>query len=221
MKKQFMDRLSARTGLETIAQEPFVPTVEQAKIHQGWLTSTQVNFCARSYQAVAQDHEDAAAFTVLGGYLRNSFLHTMIREKGGAYGGGAGYDSDNGAFRYFSYRDPRLEETLDDFDASLEWLNNGEHEARMLEEAILGVISSLDRPRSPAGEAVNAYYSELNGRTPEQRRRYRKRILDVSLEDLRRVANKWLTSEKANTAVITDPGKRELIESINLEAEVV
>ncbi|TNG01776.1 MAG: peptidase M16, partial [Gammaproteobacteria bacterium] len=60
IKQQFMDRLSANTGLETIEQKPFAPTVDQTKIHQGWLTSTQVNFCAKSYQAVAQDHEDAA-----------------------------------------------------------------------------------------------------------------------------------------------------------------
>jgi Zn-dependent M16 (insulinase) family peptidase len=221
MKQHFMDQISGRGGLAIKEHKPYMPSINPTTTRQGWLTSTQVNFCAKSYQAVAQEHEDAAAFTVLGGYLRNNFLHTMIREKGGAYGGGAGYDSDNGLFRYYSYRDPRLEETLNDFDASLDWLANGEHEPRMLEEAILGVISALDRPRSPAGEAVNAYYSELNGRTPEQRRRYRKRILDVSLEDLRAVAERWLTADKQNVAVITDPGKRELIESLKLEPEVV
>ncbi|KXS47524.1 MAG: peptidase M16C associated domain-containing protein, partial [Marinobacter sp. T13-3] len=77
-----------------------------------WLTSTQVNFCAKAYPTVPVDHPDAAALTVLGGFLRNGYLHRAIREKGGAYGGGAGQDSVTGVFRFFSYRDPRLGETL-------------------------------------------------------------------------------------------------------------
>jgi len=63
----------------------------------------------------------AAALTVLGGVLRNGYLHRAIREQGGAYGGGATYDSDSAAFRFFSYRDPRLTETLADFDRSIDF----------------------------------------------------------------------------------------------------
>ncbi|MBT6579995.1 MAG: peptidase M16, partial [Cellvibrionales bacterium] len=58
-----------------------------------WLCNTQVNFCAKAYQTVNGGHEDAPALTVLGGVLRNGFLHTTIREQGGAYGGGASQDS--------------------------------------------------------------------------------------------------------------------------------
>ena len=223
-KQQFVSQINNKSGLGINADLPaYKPAIEQQTIKQGWLTSTQVNFCARAYAAVPVEHEDAAAFTVLGGYLRNSFLHTAIREKGGAYGGGAGYDSDAGAFRYFSYRDPRMEETLDDFDQSLEWLQQegDEHEPRMLEEAILGVISGLDRPRSPAGEAVGAYYALRNGRTPEQRRRFRQRLLKVTLDDLRRIAKTYLKPELAHTAVISDPGKKEAIKVIGLHEENV
>ncbi|HBO14674.1 MAG TPA: peptidase M16, partial [Halieaceae bacterium] len=77
-----------------------------------WLTNTQVNFCARAYPTVPVGHPDAAALTVLAAYLRNGFLHRAIREQGGAYGGGASQDSSIAAFRFFSYRDPRLTETL-------------------------------------------------------------------------------------------------------------
>ncbi|MCG8612291.1 MAG: insulinase family protein, partial [Pseudomonadales bacterium] len=74
----------------------------------GWLTSTQVNFCSKAYQTVPVEHEDSAALTVLGNFLRNGYLHRAIREQGGAYGGGAGQDSSIAAFRFYSYRDPRL-----------------------------------------------------------------------------------------------------------------
>ena len=105
----------------------------------------------------------------MGDFLRNGFLHRVVREKGGAYGSGAGQDSADAVFRFFSYRDPRLADTLADFDASLAWLQSSELEAQKLEEAILGVVSSIDKPGSPAGEAKQAYHSALFGRTPEQR----------------------------------------------------
>ena len=75
-----------------------------------------------AYPTVASGHPDAPILSVLGAYLRNGFLHRAIREQGGAYGGGASHDSNVGAFRFFSYRDPRTLDTFNDFDASIEWL---------------------------------------------------------------------------------------------------
>jgi Zn-dependent M16 (insulinase) family peptidase len=76
-------------------------------VKQLWTTSTQVSFCAKAYPTVPVDHEDSAALTILGDFLRNGFLHRAIREQGGAYGSGAGQDSGEAVFRFFSYRDPR------------------------------------------------------------------------------------------------------------------
>ncbi|MAZ05624.1 insulinase family protein [Marinobacter sp. SS8-8] len=191
--------------------EPVSYTAQEA-----WLTSTQVNFCARAYSTVPVDHPDAAALTVLGGFLRNGYLHRAIREKGGAYGGGAGQDSVNGTFRFFSYRDPRLEETLEDFDRALIWLQETDHEYQELEESILGVIGQLDRPRSPAGAARHAFHNRLFGRTPEQRARFRERVLAVTLDDLKRVSSTWLMPEKASTAVVTSPENRARVEKLGL-----
>jgi len=154
---------------------------------------------------VPQDHPDAPALTVLGPFLRNGFLHRAIREQGGAYGAGASYNNDTSAFRFFSYRDPRLEETLADFDHSLEWLHGEQHESRLLEEAILGVISEIDRPDSPAGEAIGTYFATLHERTPEQRQRFRKQILQVEMEDLLGVAQRYMQPDAASTVVISNP----------------
>lgn len=182
---------------------PLHASLPAAMRTQAWVTSAQVNFCARAYPAVAPTHTDAPALMVLGDFLRNGYLHRAIRERGGAYGAGAGYHADSGAFRFFSYRDPRLAETLADFDASIDWLLQTAHEPQKLEEAVLGVIAAIDRPGSPAGEAVNAWFSELFGRTPQQRRNFRARVLAVSIDDLQRVARTWLRPEQAHTAVIT------------------
>ncbi|MDX1697773.1 MAG: insulinase family protein, partial [Thiohalobacterales bacterium] len=115
----------------------FRPPAVSQQVREAWLSNTQVNFCAKAYPTVPAEHEDAAALNVLAGFLRNGYLHRAIREQGGAYGGGASYDSDNAAFRFYSYRDPRLEDTLKDFDSSVAWLLEEKHEWRLVEEAIL------------------------------------------------------------------------------------
>ncbi|MBV0931790.1 insulinase family protein [Marinobacterium weihaiense] len=172
-------------------------------VKQLWLTSTQVNFCACAFPTVATGHQDAAALTVLGDFLRNGYLHRAIREQGGAYGAGAGQDNGDAIFRFFSYRDPRVEGTLNDFQQAVDWLNACEDEQQRLEEAVLGVISSMDKPGSPAGEAKSTYHSSLFGRTPEVRQALREQILAVTLDDLKRVAQTYLVPEKASVAVVT------------------
>ena len=96
-------------------------------------------------------------------------------------------------------------------DKALDWLKSTSHPARMLEEAVLGVVSSIDKPGSPAGEAKQAFHNGLFGRTPEQRERFRSRILQVALDDLLRVAETYLVPEKASIAVITSADKADNI----------
>jgi len=186
------------------APEAFVLPEVREQVKQVWTTSTQVNFCAKAYPTVPVEHVDSAALTVLGEFLKNGYLHRVIREQGGAYGGGASQDSACAAFRFYSYRDPRSQETLDDFDASLNWLLETDHNEQSLEEAILGVVSSIDKPSSPAGEAKQAFHNNLFGRTPEQRTAFRQRILSVTQDDLQRVAKTYLHPDKASVALITN-----------------
>ncbi|MFK8019695.1 MAG: insulinase family protein [Pseudomonadales bacterium] len=179
------------------------PVREQQRM--AWQTNTQVNFCAKAFPTVNTNHEDAAALTVLAGFLRNGFLHRAVREQGGAYGGGASHDSANACFRFYSYRDPRLVDTMNDFDGAVDWLLNTKHEWQSVEEAILGVVSSLDKPGSPAGEAKQQFHNELFGRTPEQRELFRSRILAVKADDLKAVGERWLSKpEAASIAVVSN-----------------
>ncbi|HHO70485.1 MAG TPA: peptidase M16, partial [Halothiobacillus sp.] len=156
------------------------PPIREAT-REAWLGNLAVNYCAKAYPAVPAAHEDAAVLSVLGVFLRNGYLHRAIREQGGAYGGGASYDTDSASFRFFSYRDPRLSETLTDFDRAIDWMLSEKHTQRNVDEAIFGVIGSMDRPGSPAGEAKKAFLNGLHGRTPERLRALRAAVLEVTL----------------------------------------
>ncbi|AFU97991.1 insulinase family protein [Simiduia agarivorans] len=200
----------------TSGQEHFSWPSTSETIQQAWIANSQVNFCARAYPTVAMQHADAPALSVLAGFLRNNFLHRAIREQGGAYGGGASHDSNIASFRFYSYRDPRLSETLADFDRALEWLAEQKPDERLVEEAILGVIGSIDKPGSPAGEARQTFHAELFGRTREIREDFRRRILDVSFHDLQRVARVYLTPDRASTAVVSHAAKKDELAALGL-----
>ena len=185
--------------------EPFSADPVREMRRECWVANTQVNFCAKAYATVPSGHPDAPALTVLAAFLRNGFLHRAIREQGGAYGGGASQDGNIGAFRFFSYRDPRLEGTLGDFDQSIRWLLETKHEPAALEEAILGVVGSMDKPGSPAGEAKKHFHETLFNRTAEDRATFRAGIISTTLDDLRRVTETYLAdSDAASIAVITN-----------------
>jgi Zn-dependent M16 (insulinase) family peptidase len=174
-----------------------------------WSTDTQVNFCSSAYKTVSADHPDSAALTVLGGVLRNNYLHTKIREQGGAYGGGASHDNSNGVFRFYSYRDPRIEETLADFSGSLDWLKQGDVTDDQVEQSVLGVIGSLDKPGSPAGEVKGAYQNRLFNRSDDFRKQYRENILSVSKNQLVELSEKYFIEENKSEAVVTDTARAE------------
>ncbi|MEX0963055.1 MAG: insulinase family protein [Pseudohongiellaceae bacterium] len=208
--------IDAVWGATAAATEKSVLQLDSVRedLRQVWSTSTQVNFCAKAYPTVPSGHPDNAPLQVLSGFMRNGFLHRAIRERGGAYGGGASQDASSASFRFFSYRDPRLMETLADFDAAVDWVVSAEHKPQQLEEAILGVIGSLDKPASPAGEAKQAFYNNAFGRTLEYRTQFRKQVLNTTVEDLKRVAAQYLAPEKASIGIISN---KESAESLNID----
>ena len=215
--------LSTLESSETkpVGQSLSLAATSMLPANQLWATRSQVNFCSMAFPTVPMNHPDAPVLTALGGYLRNNFLHRSIREQGGAYGGGASQENDQAAFRFYSYRDPRLEETLNDFNKSIDWILNTPPEASLVEESILGVIANIDKPASPAGEARQAFHAELHGRTREIREQFRNRTLNITGEDLQRVAGKYLAPERASTAVITDSSRSEIASDLNLSVELL
>lgn len=181
-----------------------------------WMVDSQVNFCAWALPTVTMCHEDAAALAVLGGVLRNGYLHTAIREKGGAYGAGATHDSSLACFKFYSYRDPRVEGTFNDFAASVDWVLNKASGDDLVEQAVLGIIGGLDRPGSPAGEARQNFHLDKSGRSRELRQQSRDRLLSVSWADVRRVADIYLKGQAGSKAVVAPRGTAPIAEALGL-----
>ncbi len=181
----------------------------------GWITGAQVCYCAEAFPTVDSFHDDAPALTVLGAVLRNGYLHSAIREKGGAYGAGAIQDSNNKIFKFFSYRDPRCGKTFDEFKNSRKWSLEKISEEQ-LNEGILGVISNIDKPLSPYGEAMSDFINILDNKDKEKRLAFRSKIINCSIDDLVEVSRKYLFNE-SKKSLIAGESYIEEIKNLNFD----
>ncbi len=172
------------TGFDGSLKDTFNPTDRK----QYFSTPFPVNYCSMSLPTVPYTHEDSAALRILARLLSKQFLHTEIREKGGAYGGGA-VSSSSGTFSFYSYRDPNTSRTLETFDASAEWIKKTSFTQQNLDEAKLGVFQKVDEPTPPGSRGLREFLSDVDDTTFEQ---HRQQLKDVTVEDVKRVAEKYL-----------------------------
>jgi len=171
--------------------------------HQAWLGSTQVNFCALALPAVTRDQLDAPILEVMSNFISQEYLHTRLREQGGAYGGGLSFDQHSATLKFYTYRDPRIAGSYADFDSAMVWAAQTAPTQSQLESAILSIISSIDKPSSPSGEATSEYFALLHGRTLAQRQAFRTKILAVTPEQVLDCAQRYLKPDTGVKVVVT------------------
>jgi Zn-dependent M16 (insulinase) family peptidase len=167
----------------------------------GWTYNLPVAYVTRVFRTLPFTHPDASSLLVLAKLLRANFLHREIREKGGAYGGMAGNDSEGGLFSLLSYRDPHLVRTLDVYKNAIEWACQGDFSDEMIKEAILAVFGELDRPLSPGGRGHREFMHQQQGLNLEMRQTLRDRILATTRDDLARAAQTYLSDNWSESAV--------------------
>ena len=181
-----------------------------------WILGGTVNYCAKVYPAVSADHPDAAPLGVLAALLGGDLLGRAIREDGGAYGAGARYCERSATLRLFSYRDPRLAETLGDFDRASASLRRRPLARGRLEEAILRAVRELDRSRAFQVAAFERYLDELQGRDPEGVRRRRDAMLRTSPEAVRETARRYLCPDRGRAGVLAAAGREGELDRLGL-----
>lgn len=161
---------------------------------------SQINHCHIAWAAPDMRHRDAPALAVAAQLLSHQLLHTALRERGGAYGGYAGYTESAGVFMMSSYRDPRLAGTYADFATALDRVMDTAFSDEQLEEAIISVIRSLDHPAAPFDAALTAWALHRRGIDFAARRQFRSGVLGCTLEAVRAAVGRWLKDETPSRA---------------------
>jgi hypothetical protein len=158
----------------------------------------QVYYSGLSIPGVPYINSSGAALSILGHLLTHKHLHREIREKGGAYGGGASYSGLGGAFTFYSYRDPNPRNTLKVMRDSGAWAANQNFTSRDIEEAKLSLFKGVDSPESVSDEGMVEFATGIDY---EMAQRRREQLLDVTAEDVRKAAEHFLIDGAKDTRI--------------------
>ncbi|XP_063370921.1 presequence protease, mitochondrial [Cydia amplana] len=158
------------------------------------LMNIPVNFCSKVIPTVGYTHPDYPKLRVLSKFLTSKYLHPIVREQNGAYGGGAALSLD-GIFSYYSYRDPNSRTTLDVFDETAEWMakNSSLVDDQNLFESKLSILQQMDQPVAEYMKGIDLF---LFGLSYDIWKTQRERVLAVNAKDLIEVCQKYLTPDK-------------------------
>ena len=161
----------------------------------------QVYYSALSLPTVPYTDPHGAPLQILAQLLTHKHLHHEIREKGGAYGGGAYSKGLAGVFGFYSYRDPNPQNTLRIIQHAGRWAMERQWTARDLEEAKLSCFQSIDAPQSVSEEGMVRFLQGIDNVMVQKRR---EQLLDVGVADVREVAQKYLIdgAGRASLAVL-------------------
>lgn len=165
----------------------------------------QVYYTALAKRTVPYVHQSGAPLQILSQLLTHKHLHHEIREKGGAYGGAAYARGLGGTFGMYSYRDPNPQNTLKIMRDAGRWAYEKDFSDRDIEEAKLSVFQSVDAPESVSDEGMTRF---LSGVDEQMEQRRREQLLDVTKDDVREVAQKYLI-ENAPGASLAVLGERQ------------
>lgn len=167
-----------------------------------------VGYAALANLGSGYNTKDGATLQVLSQLMTFKHLHSVIREANGAYGGGLSFDGLGGTLNFFSYRDPNAIDSVKAFEnaanVAKQKLESGKWTEKDLQEAKLAIFQSVDAPSHVSSQGSLFF---LEGISDEMRQERRERFLDVTLQDLQEVNEKYLVNAKNNVAtVIGDAG---------------
>ncbi len=178
--------------------------------YDGWTTNTAVSFVGQSFRTVRITHEDSPGLAVISKLLRSLYLHREIREKGGAYGGFAMYNTEEGIFSFGSYRDPHIKRTLDVYTGACEFIASGKYSATDVKEAILQVCSDIDKPETPGPAAMKAFYRDITKLTDEIRKKFKDELLGMNKEKIQAIAEAYFLGDDREKGIAVISSKAQL-----------
>ena len=157
------------------------------KKNEGFITPGQVQYvcCAGDFRAAGLSY--TGAYDVLRTAMSYGYLWNNVRVKGGAYGA-AFMTMENGRMAFYSWRDPHLDRTMNVYKEAVDYIANFDADEAEMTKYVIGTMSSIDMPQNPRMEGERGCVAYLTGRTIDTVQKHREEILDVTVEDIRALA---------------------------------
>ncbi len=157
------------------------------KKNEGFKTASKVQYVARTGNFIDHGASYTGALQILKVIMGYEYLWQNIRVKGGAYGCMCNFNRIGEGY-FVSYRDPNLKRTMEVYEGVAEYLRNFTVSDFDMNKYIIGTISNLDQPMTPAAKGDRSMNLYMNHVSEEMLRTERREILDASQEDIRKLA---------------------------------
>ena len=153
-------------------------------VNEAFFCPSQVQYVARTGNFAEAGLPYTGSLQVLENILNYEYLWIRLRSVGGAYDCFSGFSRTGDCFMV-SYRDPRLKETMEDYEQAVDFLKNFSADSRAMTRFIIGAVSEMDMPRSPAALGARSLSAWLSGITEEQLQRERNEVLSATEEGIK------------------------------------
>ncbi|MDO4283817.1 MAG: insulinase family protein [Eubacteriales bacterium] len=183
--KPYFAALAERLSAEPAEGEKF--SVPLVKKNEGFATAGQVQYVCRAGNFVTKGLPYTGALRVLKVMMGYDYLWNVVRVKGGAYGCMCSFGRD-GASYFVSYRDPHLMQTVGAFLDAPAYVRGFEADERTMTQYVIGAVSALDHPMSPAAYGRYSLAGYLTGFSEEEVQKERDEVLDATPEKIRALA---------------------------------
>ena len=174
--------------LYTDAPEEEALIIHCEKKNEGFKTASKVQYVARTGNFIDNGAEYSGALNILKVILSYDYLWQNVRVKGGAYGCMSNFNRIGEGY-FVSYRDPNLKQTMEVYEGVVDYLKNFTVSERDMTKYIIGTMSNIDQPMTPATKgdrSMNLYMSKVSA---EMIKAERAQILDATQEDIRALAD--------------------------------
>lgn len=157
------------------------------KKNEGFKTSSKVQYVARVGNFIDHGADYSGALQILRVILSYEYLWQNVRVKGGAYGCMSSFNRIGEGY-FISYRDPNLQETMEIYEGIPAYLRSFTIDERDMNKFIIGTISNIDRPMTPATKGDRSMNLYMNHVTAEMIQKERMEILSAQQQDIRALA---------------------------------
>lgn len=161
---------------------PFVPQMQ--KKNEGFMTAGQVQYVCLAGNFIDKGLPYTGALKVLRVMMGYEYLWSQVRVKGGAYGCMCSFAKSGDSY-FVSYRDPNLTKTVEVYQQAAEFVKHYQADERAITQFVIGAVSEVDTPMTPAMKGSYSLSGYMSGLTFEQVQKNRDELLEVDLEILK------------------------------------
>lgn len=178
----------ASAPFDGMAGAPVLTVPAPEDKHEAFVVASDVTYTACGWDRRLLGEPYGGTWLLASRILSYDFLWMEVRVKGGAYG--AGFQTTrSGSSRFYSYRDPRIDETVERFRTAGDWLAGvfSPTESEM-DGYVVSTVASLDAP-AKARELLRRQDGLcFSGATLADRARVREEVRAARTEDVRALA---------------------------------